>query len=364
MKFGIFDHVDRSDLPLVELFDKRIEYAVAAEKAGFYCYHVAEHHGTPLNMVPAPGVFLGAVAHATSRIRLGPLVYPLPLYSPLRLIEEIAMLDHLSNGRLELGVGRGVSPFELNFHRVDSNTSREIFLDALEVLTYGLSHDTLEHTGPHFEYHGVPMELRPLQQPHPPLWYPTSSPASASWSGANGYNFSTLGSTEEAKKCIDNYKEAFSGRCGPSGPATPFPGGTAIGVNRHVVVAETDAHALDIAGPAYARWYASITKLWRENQSAEIPAALRARRDIGTALGNGAAIAGSPETVRAEIARQIGILGVNYMILQFYFGNLSHKDAMRSLALFASEVLPKVKELDGAAKKRASPAAEGLDCGT
>ncbi len=80
MKFGIFDHVDHSGLPLGQLLDRRLEYVDAADKAGFYCYHVAEHHATPLNLVPVPGVFLGAVANATRRIRLGPMVYLLPLY--------------------------------------------------------------------------------------------------------------------------------------------------------------------------------------------------------------------------------------------------------------------------------------------
>src|SRR5262249_51141982 len=111
LKFGLFDHVDRSDRPLAREFDERLEFIAAADEAGFYCYHVAEHHGTPLNMVPVPGVFLGAVARSTRRIRFGPLVYLLPLYSPLRLIEEIGMLDQLSHGRLDVGVGRGISPF-------------------------------------------------------------------------------------------------------------------------------------------------------------------------------------------------------------------------------------------------------------
>src|ERR1700741_1768788 len=119
MKIGLFDHLERSDRPLATEYDERLRFAVAAEAAGFYCYHVAEHHGTPLNMVPVPGVFLGSVARVTSRMRLGTLVYLLPLYSPLRLIEEIGMLDQLSHGRLDVGVGRGVSPFELNFHHVD-----------------------------------------------------------------------------------------------------------------------------------------------------------------------------------------------------------------------------------------------------
>src|SRR5262249_1421236 len=111
MKVGLFDHVEAADRPLATLFDERLAFVKAADEAGLYCLHVADHPATPLCMIPVPGVYLGAVARVTRRIRLGPLVYLLPLYSPLRLIEEICMLDHLSGGRLEVGVGRGVSPF-------------------------------------------------------------------------------------------------------------------------------------------------------------------------------------------------------------------------------------------------------------
>jgi alkanesulfonate monooxygenase SsuD/methylene tetrahydromethanopterin reductase-like flavin-dependent oxidoreductase (luciferase family) len=341
MKFGIFDHVDRSNLPLAELFDKRIEYVKAAEDAGFYCYHVAEHHATPLNMVPVPGVYLGAVANATSRIRLGPLVYLLPLYSPLRLIEEIAIMDHLSHGRFDVGVGRGVSPFELNYHKVDAASSREIFLDALDAVVHGLTHETLTHDGKHFQYADVPMELRPLQQPHPPIWYPSSNAESATAVGTGGYNFVTLGSVEAAKACVDNYKETYAKRGGPSGPVLEFPGGTAIGVNRHIVVAETDEKALAIAAPAYSRWHDSLIKLWRDH-GVDGPAFARSTvADVQSAMGLGTDIVGSPETVRAELERQIEAIGVNYMICQFYFGDMAHDDAMHSLALFADEVMPK-----------------------
>ena len=74
---------------------------------------MSEHHSTPLNLTPSPSVFLAAVAQRTKRLRLGALVYVLPAHHPLRLAEEICMLDHLSHGRAEIGVGRGVSPFEL-----------------------------------------------------------------------------------------------------------------------------------------------------------------------------------------------------------------------------------------------------------
>ena len=130
-------------------------------------FHVAEHHATPLNLVPVPGVYLGAVARLTTRMRLGVLCYLLPLYSPLRLIEEVAILDNLSHGRLEIGVGRGVSPFELNFHNVDPQTSREVFLEALDVLEKGMTSERLDHQGKRFTYKDVPIEVRCLQKPHP-----------------------------------------------------------------------------------------------------------------------------------------------------------------------------------------------------
>src|SRR5215471_14858608 len=166
MKFGLFDHVEDGERPLSRLFDERLAFAQAADEAGIDCLHIAEHHATPLNMVPVPGVYLGAVARATRRMRLGPLVYLLPLSSPLRLIEEICMLDHLSHGRLEVGVGRGVSPFELKYHNIEHEQSREIFIDAFECISAGLSTDNLAYCGRHFSYESVPIALRPLHQPH------------------------------------------------------------------------------------------------------------------------------------------------------------------------------------------------------
>jgi alkanesulfonate monooxygenase SsuD/methylene tetrahydromethanopterin reductase-like flavin-dependent oxidoreductase (luciferase family) len=342
MKFGIFDHVDRSNLPLNEILAKRIEYVKAIEKCGFYSYHVAEHHATPLNLVPVPGVYLGAVANATSTLRLGPLVYLLPLYSPLRLIEEISILDHLCNGRLDVGVGRGVSPFELNYHSVDPKTSKEVFLEALEAVEYGLTHEFLDHDGKHYHYKNVPMELRPLQQPTPPIWYPSSNPDSATGVGEMGYHFITLGSLEMAKKCIVNFKEGYARSANPAVQSDDFDGGAAIGVSRHVVVAETDEKAIEIAGPAYKRWHKSLVKLWVENK-VDGPAFARTAVDtVQAAMANGTDIVGSPETVRQELERQIDDLGINYAVCQFYFGDMAHDDAMASLQLFADEVMPKL----------------------
>lgn len=339
MKFALWDHVDRSGRPLARLFDERLEFVAAGDAAGFHCLHVAEHHATPLNLVPVPGVYLGAVARITKRMRLGPLCYLLPLYSPLRLIEEICMLDQLSGGRLDVGVGRGVSPFELNFHNVDPNSAREVFMEVLEILLKGFGSERLDHEGKRFRYKNVPMELQPLQRPHPPIWYPSSNEGSARWAGERGYNYVTLGSMDRARKNIDAFRAGLATRATADVPSDSHPGGVAIGVNRHIVVADTDADALRIAKPAHEVYHASLSKLWRENvqgPSILLPSTEHVEQEIAA----GSTIAGSPETVRRAVAEQIRTLGLNYMLCGFYFGDMKHQDAMRSLSLFATEVMP------------------------
>ena len=346
MRFGLFDHIDRSeDRPLARQFDERLEYVAAAEAAGFYGYHVAEHHATPLNMAPSPSVFLSAVARATTRLRFGPLVYLLPLYTPLRLIEEICMLDHLSKGRLDVGVGRGVSPFELNYARVDPETSREVFIDAFDAIMSGLTHERFSHAGKHFTYSNVPMALRPLQRPHPPIWYASSNEIGSRWAGERGVNFCTLGATERAKGDIRVFKETLAKRAGGPALRNPdFPGSCAIGIMRHVVLAETEAEARRIAEPAFDYWYANLTKLERENMGA--PRVTRSMQgSIDEALAKGSAFIGTPDTVADAITRQVQELGLNYMIFSFFFGSLALQDALRSLRLFAREVSPKLQTL-------------------
>jgi alkanesulfonate monooxygenase SsuD/methylene tetrahydromethanopterin reductase-like flavin-dependent oxidoreductase (luciferase family) len=107
MDFGNFDHLYRNDLPLGEFYEQRLRMIEAYDAAGFYSYHLAEHHFTPLGMAPSPSVFLASIAQRTKRLRFGSRVYALPMHHPLSVFEEICMLDHLSNGRLDVGFGRG-----------------------------------------------------------------------------------------------------------------------------------------------------------------------------------------------------------------------------------------------------------------
>src|SRR5436305_7638659 len=147
IRFGVFDHIEHlPGTPLYRLYEDRLQLMQALDDAGFFAYHLAEHH-TPAvhSMAPSQNVFLSAAAQRTKRLRFGPGVYVLPLHHPLRLIEEVSMLDHLSGGRLELGVGRG-GVLEAYFwgQEGDEETNRQRYDETLEVLRRGLSHDQLD----------------------------------------------------------------------------------------------------------------------------------------------------------------------------------------------------------------------------
>src|SRR3954471_1640833 len=170
MEFGVFDHVDRAGTPLQQFFEERIQIAQAYERFGFFCYHIAEHHFTPLGMAASPGIFLSSVAQRTKTLRFGPLVYILPFYHPLRLAEEICMLDHLSGGRLELGIGRGISPVEAAYYgeASDFTVSRETFAETWKIIHDSFSQKRVSFQGKYRHAADVPIELDTLQKPHPP----------------------------------------------------------------------------------------------------------------------------------------------------------------------------------------------------
>ena len=263
---------------------------------------------------------------------MGPMVYLLPLYSPLRMIEEISILDHLSNGRAEIGVGRGVSPYELGFHNVDASKSREIFIDAFDCMVEGLTHDRLTYHGPFYDYDDVPVVLHPLQKPYPAMWYGSSNTTGATWAGERGLHFASNGATDVARANIAAYVDALAKRgTGVEHPHPEFPGGGAIGVSRQIVVADTDADARRIAQGPHEHIHHNQMFLRRE---ALARADMKSRPgyvdapsagDLDKSLAEGSSIIGSPETVRAAIEAQIETLGINYLICYFMFGTMTLK---------------------------------------
>jgi alkanesulfonate monooxygenase SsuD/methylene tetrahydromethanopterin reductase-like flavin-dependent oxidoreductase (luciferase family) len=333
MKFGVFDHVDDSGLPQAEHFENRLRLAEALDRLGFHSYHVAEHHGTSLGLAPSPNLLLAAIAQRTKRLRFGPLVYVAALYHPMRLAEEICMLDQLSRGRLEVGTGRGAVWIEQELYGISREVVPQRYDEAREVLLQALASRVVNFKGEHFTFVDYPMVLRPFQQPRPPLWYGIGNPDSAPWAAANDVNVVSLQPARMAVKCLDRYREEWA-RLGKPAQELPF-----LGLARHVVVAETDEEARRIARAAYTRWRASFGQLW-DRRSVPNPLAAALPPEWDRFEANGSGIAGSAATVREFIRAQSSEAHANFMLCQMVFGSMAHDGALRSLELFAAEVAP------------------------
>lgn len=331
MKFGVFDHMDESDVSLEQQFEERLKLIEAYDRLNFYAYHLAEHHCTPLGLAPSPGIFLAAVAQRTKRLRFGPLVYSLPLYHPIRLIEEICMLDQMSGGRFEFGVGRGVSPLEVGFYGVDPEAGPRQFPEALQLIKQGLTADELSFRGEFYNFDKIPMVLRPAQKPYPPLWYGVTAPDSAHWAALESAHMVTLLPTDGAREVIDRYKSEWAdfGR-----PEKDLP---LMGVMRLVVLAETDAQALSTAERAYASWLGHMRLLW-DQHGMEFPLGLPP--EFGPMIEVGAAFAGTAAGFRDFISQGVESIGANYITCDIAFGDMTFEEAMQTTELIGEEVIP------------------------
>ena len=330
MDFGIFDHLDRSDLPLHAFYEARLKLIEAYDAAGFYAYHLAEHHFTPLGMAPSPSIFLSAVAQRTRRLRFGPLVYALPLHYPLRLVEEICMLDQLSAGRLEIGFGRGSSPVEIAFYGQNPEKAQEVYAEALELILQGLRQKTVNFTGQFFSVDHVPLEIEPLQKPNPPIWYGVHSVESAERAARNALHIVSLDPAGESRSFFERYRAIWR-ETGQPPDAMPK-----LGISRFIVVADSDGAALSAARRAYSMWHRSFYHLFHLRGIA--PAHPRpADFDELMQIGQGAA--GSPQTIEDFVRSQISQSGATYFIGQFAFGDLTFAESLRSVELFAGPVM-------------------------
>jgi alkanesulfonate monooxygenase SsuD/methylene tetrahydromethanopterin reductase-like flavin-dependent oxidoreductase (luciferase family) len=331
MHFGVFDHLDRNDdLSLADYYESRLQIIEAYDRLGFYAYHVAEHHSTPLGLAPSPSVFLAAIAQRTRQLRFGPLVYALPLYHPIRMIEEICMLDQISRGRLEIGFGRGSVGVELSYYGQNPDHAQDIYAEALELVLKGLTERTLTFHGKFFKFDSVPMELEPYQRPYPPIWYGVHAPESAKRAAQKGLRIVGLDPVPAMQAAFGAFRSVWS----EAWDVAPLP---LMGLGRFVVVADTDEAALALARRAYPKWHASFTRLHRIHKFTSTHPRPPTFDGI---VETGQGIAGSPQTVTAFLRRQIGETGTNYVVGQFAFGDLTLAETLGSIERFAEHVMP------------------------
>src|SRR5262245_30826698 len=172
LEFGIFDWVAWAAAAPSAIYAHKLALAEAAEAAGFYGWHIAEHQGTPLSISGSPALLLAAAIQRTRTLRLGALTFCLPWYNPYRFYNEICMLDQMSRGRLELGIGRGVSPIESSYMGLaDVEESRLRYRENLDIFFAACAGRVLNHAGRHFSYRDLELFNQPYQKPYPPLWF-------------------------------------------------------------------------------------------------------------------------------------------------------------------------------------------------
>ena len=268
-------------------------------------------------------------------MKLCPLVYLLPTYHPARLFEEICILDHLSGGRFEFGIGRGASPHELDALGIDSAQSAKMYAEAFDTISRCFTQASVTTAGEFWSLKDYAVEMHPLQRPHPPMWYAVGSPESVVWPARNGVNVVCGGPVSRVRAISERYREEVAAAGRHSG-AEPL-----IGVNRYIIVAGTDREAHEIGRKAWPAFYGNFIKLWRKHGTEPVNARLPPTFDQLIESGN--AVAGSARTVAQILAEQVVRGGLNYIIGSFVFGTMPHAEATASVRSFADEVIPAVQ---------------------
>src|SRR5438270_9925790 len=188
MRFGTFSYNQaRPWVSERQAFEELLEQILLTERLGFDEAWFAEHHHSDYGMLASPNLIVAALAHRTRRLRLGNLVNALPLHDPIRLAEEVATLDILTGGRLNVGLGRGVPRDDIK-HGLDVDTARARFSEGVGILTEAWKGGVFSHDGPTWKYADISCRPQPVQKPHPPIYYGAGSPDSARQIARRGWH--------------------------------------------------------------------------------------------------------------------------------------------------------------------------------
>jgi alkanesulfonate monooxygenase SsuD/methylene tetrahydromethanopterin reductase-like flavin-dependent oxidoreductase (luciferase family) len=333
LRCGIFDWVEASARPPAEVYEHKLELAAAAERAGFHAFLIAEHHGTPLSIDGSPTALLSAIFQRTRHLRAGALTFCLPWYHPYRFYSEVCMLDHLSYGRLELGVGRGVSPIEsriFDLHSIEE--SRERYRATLDTFFTACASPLMKVGGVDAELH-----LKPYQKPYPPLWFPSSNKESIEFTARHGYNTAFIGKHADCKPMFERYRELWEKHRNDPGRHNAHVAAPFLARTQHMVIADTDAEAEKLGLQAYETWAGHIHHLTRKLGRPDVHKTTPYDEDSAQRL-----IAGSPATALEKLEETLRLTGANYLLCIFSFGDIAPDHAIRSLELFAEEVMPRL----------------------
>ncbi len=342
--FGIFDHIeDIPGTPTHRLFQDRLALLKLADEAGFESFHLAEHHGSSLCMAPSQEIFIGAASQITNTIRLGPMVKLLPLHHPVQIIEDMCAADQLTGGRLDFGVGRGVSPIEHAWFGSRWTESRERFEDTLGIICGAFATGEISSAGSAYhEFPTVPLATRPFQSPIP-FWYP-GNPVIA---GRHGMSLMCAGAVPQGTydAYIENWEKHRGDTLRLDGPNSR----PRVGLTLILAIAPTEKEALEIS----RRGADGLVR--RTKYIHTFDHLVLSEADCARAIGPLEAIlahiedtitagAGEPQQILERLATVLESGRVDHISIQVPTGDMTYDEARRTVELFASEVKPELEK--------------------
>ena len=327
LRFGIFSVVDHypAELPRTsgQFFGELLEQVEAAEQLGFDSFWVAEHHFHEYGAIPSPPIWLAAAAQRTKRIRLGSAVVVLPFRNPLQVAEDYAMVDVLSGGRLNLGVGSGYLRHEFEGFGVRVEDKRERFDEALDVVLRAWTGERFSYEGRFHTVRDVKLNVVPLQRPRPPVWIAVLRNEAAAHVGKRGFPmmmipYATTERLPELAETVAAFRDAFVAAGGdPKDATVPF--------GLHAYCSDSFERATAEAKIAMDRYVR--TRLYAKQRPYEL------------LIEKNLIAFGSPEDV-VRVARLYEQAGLTDFLAITNFGGLAHARVLRSMELMAKHVLP------------------------
>jgi alkanesulfonate monooxygenase SsuD/methylene tetrahydromethanopterin reductase-like flavin-dependent oxidoreductase (luciferase family) len=348
LEFGIFDTFpEASAADLTAAYEEHIADASTCERLGYQYYFFIEHQNARFPVITSPAVYLGAVAAATRTLRMGAMVFQLPMHHPIRLAQDVAMVDHLSRGRIEFALGYGTRSPEFRPWFVDYEHRREIGVEIMDVVQAAWSGKEVTYSGEYFRYENAVVQPHPYQQPHPPIWIGGHSPTSIAYAAEKGFHFAQ---NLDAEKTIawkfKLYREKLLEH--------PQTGPKRTMIARHVHVAETDAQARKTAEPFMLEGLlgqAGVARALSLREEEKTPEMLEmARLYLETAksydfwIDEGLAFVGSPDTVARRIREQQELCGYDILLTHHHITTMPHEVSRRSMQLFGEAVIPQFRQ--------------------
>jgi luciferase family oxidoreductase group 1 len=320
-----------------EIYARGLELAQAAETLGFRNVWLAEHHFSTYGYLSRPVQLATYIAAKTTRLRVGTAVIVVPLHHPLVIAEEIATLDLLAGGRVDIGLGRGYQPYEFERLGLDLEESRARWEESVDVILRALAGRPFSYEGKFFLIPETSVFPQPVQQPHPPIWITAQSPASIEAAVRRGFNLLTGGFGVPIERMAE-FRRLFDRLVDEVRP----PRALDVGVQRAVYVTDSEADAR--ATVEEARWNMRVTLSLRnryervENGHA-IPVPAPNEPEVDDLLDRFLVI-GTPATCIRQIQRLRDAVGISHFNSSFWFGDLPQARVLRSMELFAREVMP------------------------